>query len=151
MSAASPTTDMKRTIVTARVGRQRDRARRDPAVDRALGSRGAADDLLGPVVEPRGGCTDAADDLLGKPGRLLGDRVSKLGARRDVAQGALRLVAREHSVGELECLRARQGGGHQALQLAACGELGGDAFEHAVADESSARAPPAGNRRAPGR
>ena len=118
-----------------RVRRKRDRARRDSAIDGALGSRGAAQDLLGPVVEPRGGSTDAADDLLGEPGRLPGDRVPELGARGDVAQNALRLVAREDPVGELERLRRRERGGHEALQFAARGELGGDPFEDAVADE----------------
>ena len=117
------------------VGRERDRARRDPAVDRALGSRGAAQDVLGPVVEPCGGSTDAADHLLGEPRGLPGDRVPELGARGDVAQNALRLVAGEHSVGELERLRGGERGGHEALQFAARGELGGDAFEDAVADE----------------
>ena len=80
-----------------RVGRQRERARRDPGVDRALGSRGTAHDLLGPVVEPRGGGPDAADHLVGKPRRLPGDRVAELGARGDVAQSVLGLVAREHA------------------------------------------------------
>ena len=134
-SATTPTTDMKRTMRQSCVDRQRDRARRDPAVDWALGSRRAAHDLLGPVVEPRGGGTDAADHLLGEPCGLPGDRVPELGARGDVAQSALRLVACEHPVGELERLRARERGGHEALQLAACGELGGDAFEDTVADE----------------
>ena len=52
-----------------------------------------------------------------------------------MAQDALRLVAGEDSVGELERLRGGERGGHEALQFAAGGELGGDAFEDAVADE----------------
>ena len=46
-----------------------------------------------------------------------------------MSDGALHLVAREHLVGELECLRAPQGAGHEAFQLTAGGELGGDALE----------------------
>ena len=52
-----------------------------------------------------------------------------------MSDGALHLVAREHLVGELERLRAPQGAGHEALQLTAGGELGGDALEDTVADE----------------
>ena len=126
---------MKRTVDHGRVGRERERARRDSGVDRALGSRRSPHDLLGPVVEAHGGGTDAADHLVGEPGRLPGDRVPELGARGDVAQSALRLVAREDPVGELERLRARQRGGREALQLAAGGELGDDALEDPVPDE----------------
>ena len=118
-----------------RIGRKRDRARRDPAVGRSCGSRRTADDALGPVVEPRGGSTDAADHLLGEPGRLPGNRVAELGARGDVAQYALGLVAREDFVGEHQRLRRRERGGHQALQFSAPGELGANAFDDAVADE----------------
>ena len=52
-----------------------------------------------------------------------------------MTQSTLRLVAREHAVCELERFRAGQGGGHEALQLPACCELGDDAFEHTVAGE----------------
>ena len=134
-SAAMPTTEVKRTNRQARVGREREGARRDPAVDRALDTRGAAQDLLGPVVEASGRGTDAADHLVGEPGRLPRDRVPELRARGDVVQSALRLVAGEHAVGELERPRAREGGGREALQLAAGGELGDDALEDSVADE----------------
>jgi hypothetical protein len=91
--------------------------------------------VLGPIIEPRGGRTDAADDLLRQPGGLSGDRVPEFGARRDVAQYELRLVAREHPVGDLARLRRGERGCHEALQLAARGELGCDPFEDAVADE----------------
>ena len=117
------------------VGCERECARCDPAVDRVARFAGAADDLLGPVVEPRGGSADAADHLLGEPGRLPGNRVPELGARGDVAQSALRLVACEHSVGELERPRASEGRRHEALELTACGELGDDALEHPVTGE----------------
>ena len=117
------------------VGRERDRARRDPAVERALGSRRAADDLFGPIVESRGGGTNPADHLVGKTGCLSGDRVPEFGTRGDVAESALRLVACEHLVRELERLRARERSIDEPLQFSACGELGSDAFEHAVADE----------------
>jgi hypothetical protein len=92
-------------------------------------------DLLRPVIEPHGGGTDAAYHLLGESCRLPGHRVQELGARGDVPQSALCLVAGEHPVGELERLPAGQRGSHEALQLAACHELGGDTFENAVADE----------------
>ena len=91
--------------------------------------------MLGPVVEPHGGGADAADHLLGESCRLPGDRVAELGARGDVAQNALRFVAGEHSVGELERFWRRERSGHQTLQFAALGELGGNAFEDSVADE----------------
>ena len=52
-----------------------------------------------------------------------------------MAQNALRLVACEDLVGELERLRGGERGGHEALELAAGGELGGDAFEDSVANE----------------
>ena len=92
-------------------------------------------ELLRSVVEPRAGGPGAADHLLRQPRRLSGDRVAELGARGDVAQSTLRLVAREHSVRELECPGAPERSGHEALQFAARGELGNDALEHAVADE----------------
>ena len=63
------------------------------------------------------------------------DRVPELRARGDVAHDALRLVACEDAVGELERFRARERGGHEALQLAARRELGRDAFEDTVPDE----------------
>ena len=91
--------------------------------------------MLGPVVEPHRGGADAADHLLGEPCGLSGNRIAELRARGDVAQNALRLVAGEHSVGELERFRRGERGGHEALQFAARGELGGDAFEDSVADE----------------
>jgi hypothetical protein len=91
--------------------------------------------VLGPVVESDGRSTNTAHDVLGKPTRLPGDCVSKLGARGDVAQSMLRLVAGEHSVRKLERPRARERFGHEALELTARGELGGDALEDAVADE----------------
>ena len=119
----------------SRVGRERDRARRDPRVDRAHCPRGAAEDPLGPVVEPCGRVAGAGDHLVGEPGRLAGDRVPELGARSDVAQNSLRLVAREDPVGELERFRGGERGGHEALQLAALGELGRDAFEDLVSDQ----------------
>ena len=117
------------------IGRQRDRPRHDPAVDRRRVRGRRRTTLLDTVVEPSGGCTDAADHFLCKPGRLACDRVSKFGARGDVVHGALRLVARKHAVGELECLGVPESSGHEALQLAALRELRHDAIEHAVAHE----------------
>ena len=52
-----------------------------------------------------------------------------------MTQSVLGLVAREHSVGEFERLRAGQGGRHEALQLSACGKLGDDALEYPVTDD----------------
>ena len=54
-----------------------------------------------------------------------------------MADNALHLVACQHSVGELERLRAPQRLGGEALQFAACCELGGDALENPVAHERS--------------
>ena len=117
------------------VGREPQCARRDPRVDRALDSLAAPDDAFGAVVEPYGGGTDAADHLLGEPGRLFGDRVPELGARGDVVQSLLRLVAREHLVRQLDRVWACERRGHEALQLAARRKLRHDAFEDVVADE----------------
>ena len=89
-------------------------------VEVALGSRRAADDLLGPVVQPGGGGAHAADHLLGEPGCLSRDCVPQLRTRGDVAESSLRLVAREHFVRELERLRARERCIDEPLQLSAC-------------------------------
>jgi hypothetical protein len=54
-----------------------------------------------------------------------------------VAQHALRLVARQHPVGEIQRLRARQCGVREAFELTARRELGDDALEDAVPGEGA--------------
>jgi hypothetical protein len=66
---------------------------------------------------------------------LLAAGVPELGARSDVAERPLRLVACEHTVCEFEGLWARECSIHEALQLPTCDELGGDAFDDTVAGE----------------
>jgi hypothetical protein len=100
-----------------------------------FGSRLSPNYLLGAVVEPAGGCTDAADHFLCKASCLARDGVPKFRARGDVVHSPLRLFACKQAVGEIECLGVPEGGGHEALQLAALRELRHDAFEHAVAHE----------------
>ena len=89
----------------------------------AVSSLATADGMLDSAVEPHCRRTDATHDLLGEPRRLLPHRFPNLGARRDFAQRMLRLVAREHPVGELERARAGQCRIEEALQLSARGEL----------------------------
>jgi hypothetical protein len=81
---------------------------------------------------PGGGGANAADHLIGKPGCLSGDCVPEFGARGDVTQSELRLVACEHTVRELERLRASKSGCHEALEFAAFGKLGDDALQHPI-------------------
>src|SRR5262245_66643674 len=85
------------------------------------------------VVEPHRGGPEAVDDLVGEPARLSANSVPELGAGRDMPERMLRLVAREHTIGELQRLRACQGRGQQAVELAAGGEFGDNALEDAVA------------------
>ena len=54
-------------------------AERAPHED--LGSLRAADDLLGPIVQPGGGDADTAHHLVCKPGGLSSDRVPQLGTQ----------------------------------------------------------------------
>jgi hypothetical protein len=93
------------------------------------------DDLLGPVVQPGGRGAHPADHLVGKPGCLSRDRVPQLRTRGDVAKSSLCLVACEHFVRELERVWARERNIDESLEFAACGEFGGDAFEHTMANE----------------
>ncbi len=126
---------MKRTIVTAASVASAIARVAIPAYLGRMALAGRPTTLLGPVVEPRGRRPDTADHLLGEPGRLASDCVPKLGARGDVVERPLRLVAREDPVRDLDGSRARERRGDETLQLAARSELGGDALEHAVADE----------------
>jgi hypothetical protein len=115
-----PTTDMNRTMVSsASVASAIARVAMPPYGDRSL----------------LGGRRTTCSARSSSRAALARDRVSELGARGDVSEGALHLVAREHLVGELERLRAPQGAGHETLQLPARGEFRGDALEDTVADE----------------
>ena len=119
-----------------RVRRERDRSCGD--------SRRSASDSLSPSAgrRARPGRRDALPTR-GRPRRLprrarwSGERPhpEARGSRRHGRARAPRLVARKDSVRELDGPRARESGGHEALQLAARRELGGDALEDAVADE----------------
>ena len=102
---------------------------------RAQARLAASRELLGAQVETHRRGADAAHHLLGEPSRLPRDRDPQLGARGDVTDRSLRLLAREDIVGQLERARAGERRRDESVQLAAGGELGHDPFEHAVADE----------------
>ena len=73
------------------------------------------------------------------------------GARGDVIQRALHLVAREHPVGDLAGARARQRGGHEALELPRSARARRRSARPLGGGRASGRPPPAGPRRGPGR
>ncbi len=93
--------------------------------------------MLDAVVQSHRGRPDAADNLLGEPRGLLSDRGPDLGAGRDLAQGALRLLTGEHPVGQLEGAGARKRRREQALELTARGELVDDPLEDAVSNDGA--------------
>ena len=98
------------------------------------GSRGAAQNLLSPVVELFGAGAKAADHLVRQPRRLLGDRVAELGlearwcSARCVSSLASTLSVSSFVLG-LARAAARAARAHRSPRV------GNDALEHTVADE----------------
>src|SRR5215204_6413238 len=60
-----------------------------------------------------------------------------LGARRDVADGELHLLAAQYLVDELACVRALERLFHEPVELAARRQLRGDPLEHVMPDKGA--------------